>query len=44
MEIGPGYGNLTSKSNNLNPKKVFVIEKDKKLAFLLKKNFKIIKI
>jgi len=40
LEIGPGYGSLTNKIVSLNPKKLFAIEKDKKLYFLLKENFK----
>jgi len=39
LEIGPGEGNLTSKIIDMNPKKVYAIEKDKKLADLLKDNF-----
>ncbi len=38
LEIGPGTGNLTSKLLNQLPKKLTVIEKDNKLANLLKKN------
>ena len=47
LEIGPGYGNLTRKIASMNPKKILAIEKDKKLALLLKnifKDFKNIKI
>ena len=47
MEIGAGYGDLTKTIASMGPKKVFAIEKDKKLAFFLKqkfKNFKNIKI
>ena len=47
MEIGPGYGNLTESIVSMNPKKITAIEKDKKLASLLKvkfKNYKNIKI
>ena len=40
LEIGPGYGNLTKKIANMKPKKIFAIEKDKKLALFLKKTFK----
>ena len=40
MEIGPGYGNLTSAIAFLKPKKMFAIEKDKKLVIFLKKKFK----
>ena len=35
MEIGAGYGNLTNAILLMEPKKVFAIEKDKKLASLL---------
>ena len=40
LEIGPGTGNLTSALLKKNPKKVIVIEKDDKLASLLKEKFK----
>ena len=40
LEIGPGTGNLTSFILRNNPKKVFVVEKDDKLAKSLKENFK----
>ena len=40
MEIGPGYGNLTEAITCKNPKKIFAVEKDKKLASFLKKKFK----
>tara|TARA_B100000029_G_scaffold198295_1_gene196320 strand:+ start:1829 stop:2635 length:807 start_codon:yes stop_codon:yes gene_type:complete len=40
MEIGPGYGNLTEKILNMNPKNIFAIEKDKKLSLFLIKKFK----
>ena len=39
LEVGPGTGNLTSEILKKNPNKFFVIEKDNKLAILLKKNF-----
>ena len=39
MEIGPGYGNLTKAIVRMEPKKIFAVEKDKKLAFFLKKKF-----
>ena len=48
MEIGAGYGNLTESIVRMNPKKIWAIEKDKKLSFFLiekfqsKKNIKII--
>ena len=38
LEIGAGYGNLTRKLASMNPKKIYAIEKDKKLVFFLKKN------
>ena len=40
LEIGPGTGNLTSSILKKNPKKVIVIEKDKKLAEKLSQNFR----
>tara|TARA_B110000438_G_C15708191_1_gene604136 strand:+ start:127 stop:933 length:807 start_codon:yes stop_codon:yes gene_type:complete len=39
LEIGPGYGALTEKIANLKPKKLYAIEKDKKIAEILKKKF-----
>ena len=39
LEVGPGTGNLTSYILKSNPKKLFVIEKDKILANFLKKKF-----
>ena len=39
LEIGPGTGNLTSYILKKNPKKIFVIEKDNKLANDLEKKF-----
>ena len=39
LEIGPGTGNLTSYILKNRPKKLFVVEKDKDLAILLKKKF-----
>jgi len=39
LEIGPGTGNLTSYILKKNPKKLFVIEKDYKLASELKDKF-----
>ena len=41
LEVGPGTGNLTSYILKKNPKKLIVIEKDKNLADLLKKNLRI---
>ena len=40
LEIGAGYGNLTTAIMDTNPKKIFAIEKDKKLSFELKRKFK----
>ena len=40
MEIGCGYGNLTKAIASMKPRKIFAIEKDKKLADLLKNKFK----
>ena len=40
MEIGAGYGHLTSEIGNKNPKKIYAIEKDKKLAIFLNEKFK----
>ena len=39
IEIGAGYGSLTEKIALENPKNIFAVEKDKKLAFFLKKKF-----
>ena len=39
LEIGPGSGNLTSFIYKKKPKKIFAIEKDDKLALLLKEKF-----
>ena len=39
LEIGPGTGNLTSYILDDNPKKLFVIEKDKQLVSFLKEKF-----
>ena len=40
IEVGPGTGNLTNFILKNKPKKFLVIEKDKDLALILKKNFK----
>ena len=40
LEVGPGTGNLTESILKKNPKKIFVIEKDKNLTNFLKKKFK----
>ena len=40
MEIGSGYGSLTKAIATEEPKKIFAIEKDKKLIPFLKKKFK----
>jgi len=39
LEIGPGTGNLTKYILKKNPKKIYVVEKDDKLAALLKEKF-----
>jgi len=39
LEVGPGTGNLTTALIKKDPKKIFVIEKDNRLAELLKENF-----
>jgi len=47
LEIGAGYGNLTKRISFVGPKKIYAVEKDKKLASFLKKelkNYKNIKI
>ena len=44
VEIGPGYGNLTEAIISMYPKKMLVIEKDKKLCLLLTKKFQNIKV
>ena len=43
MEIGAGYGNLTTNIITMNPKKIFAIEKDKKLSLFLKRKFRKLK-
>tara|TARA_B100001146_G_C16195713_1_gene441561 strand:- start:413 stop:1219 length:807 start_codon:yes stop_codon:yes gene_type:complete len=43
IEIGAGYGNLTKYIIERKPKKIFAIEKDKKLSLFLKKKFKLSK-
>ena len=43
VEIGAGYGNLTTAITDMNPKKIFAIEKDKKLFFFLNNKFKNLK-
>ena len=40
LEIGPGYGNLTKAIVAANPKKIFAVEKDKKLTLFLKNDFR----
>ena len=40
LEIGAGYGNLTTKIINTNVKKIIAVEKDRKLSNLLKNRFK----
>jgi len=39
LEIGPGYGKLTSKILEMNPEKLFAVEKDKKLYNYLNNKF-----
>ncbi len=39
LEVGPGTGNLTSFILKKNPKKLYVIEKDKDLALVLNNSF-----
>ena len=39
LEIGPGTGNLTNYIIKKNPKKIYVVEKDKALSSLLYKKF-----
>ena len=39
LEVGPGTGNLTSSILDKNPKKVYVVEKDNKLANQLEDKF-----
>ncbi len=39
LEIGPGTGNLTSEILKRNPNKFFVVEKDNKLANILREKF-----
>ena len=40
MELGAGYGDLTEAIASRGPKKIFAIEKDRKLVSLLKNKFK----
>jgi len=40
IEIGAGYGNLTKELALFNPKKIYAVEKDKKLVSFLKDKFK----
>jgi len=40
VEIGAGYGSLTNNIALLGPKKLFAIEKDKKLSYFLNDKFK----
>ena len=39
LEIGPGYGNLTEEIIKKKPEFLYAVEKDKKLAILLKENY-----
>ena len=41
LEIGPGTGNLTEKIIDRNPKEFYVVEKDKDLSNMLKKDLEI---
>ena len=40
MEVGPGTGSLTEKILEKKPKKLILIEKDKRLVEVLKKKFR----
>ena len=40
LEIGAGYGNLTQAIADMNPQKIYAIEKDRKLSVHLEKRFK----
>ena len=40
LEVGPGTGNLTNEILNRNPKKVWVVEKDKNLSIKLSEKYK----
>ena len=40
LEIGAGYGNLTKIIANTKPKKIYAVEKDKKLSLFLESYFK----
>ena len=39
LEVGPGTGNLTNEILNRNPKKIWVVEKDKNLSIKLSKKY-----
>ncbi len=39
LEVGPGTGNLTNEILKLNPKKVYLVEKDNNLSVSLKEKF-----
>ena len=43
MEIGPGYGSLTTSILSLEPKKIIAVEKDRELFSFLKEKFKNLK-
>ena len=43
MDIGAGYGNLTESIVSMEPKKIFAIEKDRRLVIFLKKKFEDLK-
>ena len=40
LEIGAGYGNLTKKIADAEPKKIYAVEKDKKISAFLRDRFK----
>ena len=39
LEIGPGYGFMTDNIIANNPKKLYIVEKDKRLVYFLKKKY-----
>ena len=40
VEIGAGYGNLTTTIANMNPKRIYSVEKYKKLSLYLNDKFR----
>ena len=42
LEIGAGYGNLTQAIADMNPQKIYAIEKDRKLSVHLEKSSRVI--